>query len=443
MHCARYYEHGVRKNRIIIHRVLPARSVFVVSIDWRYGIMRNEDVTDRAAVTKSLDAHGCWTSRDRVLTAINHKEPDRVPRDLGSTPVTGISGVTYANSLPYLGLSDELSEIHLDDVIQQLTTPSEQFLSNLKIDVRGVGPTRQYAWKMSYRRNTRYVSFVDEFGIEWGCNMDGGHYFDILRSPMSSAETLSDIDRHPWPDPTQAAYSILETSDSIQRLSSEYPVVLKPLAGGFFEMAFWVRGFEQFYMDLAGDHALACRVMDRLLEIEMNYYDLLLDRIGQHIDIVQEGNDLATQKGLMISPATYRQLVKPRQQKLYSFIKKKAPHVKIMLHSCGAVRDIIPDFIEVGVDILNPVQVSADGMDPAELKRDFGRDLTFWGGGVDTQSVLPHGTPQQVKDEVKKKIEQLAPGGGFVFAAVHNIQHDVPPENLVALWQAVEEYGYY
>ncbi|NLB72889.1 MAG: hypothetical protein GX795_02505 [Firmicutes bacterium] len=260
---------------------------------------------------------------------------------------------------------------------------------------------------------------------------------------MSSAETLSDIDRHPWPDPTQAAYSILETSDSIQRLSSEYPVVLKPLAGGFFEMAFWVRGFEQFYMDLAGDHALACRVMDRLLEIEMNYYDLLLDRIGQHIDIVQEGNDLATQKGLMISPATYRQLVKPRQQKLYSFIKKKAPHVKIMLHSCGAVRDIIPDFIEVGVDILNPVQVSADGMDPAELKRDFGRDLTFWGGGVDTQSVLPHGTPQQVKDEVKKKIEQLAPGGGFVFAAVHNIQHDVPPENLVALWQAVEEYGYY
>ena len=405
--------------------------------------MHNGDVPDRATATQSSDAQEGWTPRKRLLTAINHEEPDRVPRDLGSTPVTGISVITYANSLPYLGLSDELSEIPLDDVIQQLTTPSGQFLSNLKIDVRGVGPTRTYAWRMTYRHNTRYISFTDEFGIEWGCNLDGGHYFDIIHSPLSSAETLFDIDRHPWPDSSQAANSILDKANYVQQLSSRYPVVLRPLSGGFFEMAFWVRGFEQFYVDLAANHALACGIMDRLLEMEMNYYDLLLDRIGQHIDIVQEGNDFATQKGLMISPATYRQLVKPRQRELYSFIKKKAPHVKIMLHSCGAIRDIIPDLIEVGVDILNPVQVSADGMDPAELKRDFGEDLTFWGGGVDTQSTLPHGRPQQVKDEVKKRIEQLAPGGGFVFATVHNIQHDVPTENLVALWQALEEYGQY
>ena len=154
-------------------------------------------------------------------------------------------------------------------------------------------------------------------------------------------------------------------------------------------------------------------------------------------------DDLGTQGGPLISPDMYRRLIKPRQQELFSFIKKKAPHAKIFFHSCGSVYHFIGDLIEAGVDILNPVQVAAADMDSKRLKKEFGNDVVFWGGGVDTQRVLPYGTPQEVRDEVKRRLDDLAPSGGFVFATVHNIQGDVPPENIVAMWETLQEYGSY
>jgi uroporphyrinogen decarboxylase len=160
------------------------------------------------------------------------------------------------------------------------------------------------------------------------------------------------------------------------------------------------------------------------------------------VDLVIEADDLAGQQALLMSPRTYRQVIQPRHKRLFSFIKAQAP-VKVFFHSCGAVRQLIPDLIEIGIDILNPVQISAAGMDLRELKREFGQELVFWGGGVDTQGVLGAASPQEVKEHVRRNIGALAPGGGFVFAAVHDIQADVPPENIMAMWEAWEEYGVY
>jgi len=185
-------------------------------------------------------------------------------------------------------------------------------------------------------------------------------------------------------------------------------------------------------------------LLDAIAEVKMKYWERALALVGKNVMMVSEADDLASQNCALISPQLYRKLIKPRHTKLFSFIKKHAAvDVKIFYHSCGAVAPLLPDLIEAGIDILNPVQVSAAGMDTKELKRQFGKDLTFYGGGVDTQRILPRGTPAEVRDEVRRRIDDLAPGGGFIFNTVHNIQADVPPENIVAMWEAVREYGVY
>jgi uroporphyrinogen decarboxylase len=185
-------------------------------------------------------------------------------------------------------------------------------------------------------------------------------------------------------------------------------------------------------------------LLDRILEFQMRLWERTLEVVGENVDICLHSEDLGAQNGPIMSPELYRKFLKPRQTKLFSHIKKSAKNdVKVLLHSCGSIRKLIPDLIETGIDALNPIQVNATGMDTKELKKEYGKDLCFWGGGVDTQEILPHGSPKEVRDEVKRRIDDLAPGGGFVFAAVHNIQPDVPPENLWAMWEASQEYcGY-
>jgi uroporphyrinogen decarboxylase len=178
------------------------------------------------------------------------------------------------------------------------------------------------------------------------------------------------------------------------------------------------------------------------LELKMAYWDKMLAEVGDIADAVLESDDMGSQIDMLFSPAMYRRLVKPRHKLLYDFIKSRTK-AKIFFHSCGAIRKVLPDLIEVGIDILNPVQVSATGMDSADLKRDFGKDLTFWGGGVETQQVLSRGTVQEVKDDVHRRIDDLAPGGGFVFATIHAIQANVPPENVLAVWEALRQYDRY
>jgi uroporphyrinogen decarboxylase len=188
---------------------------------------------------------------------------------------------------------------------------------------------------------------------------------------------------------------------------------------------------------------MAAALCDEILRLKIAYWERALAEVGDLVDIVQEGDDYGGQDDLLLRPESWRELFKPRLRQLLATIRAGAPHAKLFFHSCGSILSIIPDLIEVGVDILNPVQVAAAGMDSAALKAEFGDELVFWGGGVDTQHVLPTGTPQQVADEVRRRVEDLAPGGGFVFNTVHNIQADVPPENLLAMRQALEEHGAY
>ena len=194
--------------------------------------------------------------------------------------------------------------------------------------------------------------------------------------------------------------------------------------------------------DLAGQPALAEALLQRLADAACADLARYLDAVGEYIDIVQVGDDLGTQNGPQLSPRMYRRLVKPYQQQMWQFIKARSG-LPVFLHCCGGIYPLIPDLIEAGVDILNPVQISAVGMDPVRLKAEFGRDLVFWGGGCDTQHVLPEGTPAQVADHVRRQIDILAPGGGFVFNQVHNIQANVPPENIVAMLDAALAYGGY
>ena len=214
------------------------------------------------------------------------------------------------------------------------------------------------------------------------------------------------------------------------------------IGGGIFEQPARTMGLENFLMALVSEPVFADRLMDRITDIYIESCNRYLDHVGPYISVFTFWDDVCGQDGWLIRPDLYRKVIKPKQRRLVDAIKKKTD-ARLFYHSCGAAFDLIPDLIDLGFDILNPVQVSARGMDTARLKRTFGKDITFWGGGVDTQHVLPFGTPAEVRDEVKRRIDDLAPGGGFVFAAVHNIQAYCPPENVVTAFDTALEYGGY
>jgi len=383
-----------------------------------------------------------WTSRSRVEAAINHREPDRVPYDLGGTILTGINRHAYRRLRDYLGLEE--APITIEDRCQQLALVHEDVKERLKVDVWGINPGG-IPGAPEPREENGYSKFVDEWGIEWWMPLEGGFYYDMRRHPLEHISTIQELRKVRFPDPVHPARfeGMAGRADELMnRRQKAY--VLGRNAAGIWEVALWMRGFENFFCDMAENPAFAEALMDIICEIKMKYWQRALETVGSNVMIVSEADDLASQNALLCSPAMYRKFIKPRHTRLFSFIKKQAKvPVKIFYHSCGAVAPLIADLIESGIDILNPVQVSAVGMDTRELKKRFGKDLTFYGGGVDTQEVLPHGTPTQVRDEVRRRIEDLAPGGGFIFNTVHNIQADVPPANIMAMWEALQEYGVY
>lgn len=382
------------------------------------------------------------TSKERVLAALNHREPDRIPLDLGSTVVTGVSRTALIRFLDHAKIPH--GEIDFHDIVQQLGKIPEEVLKRLNVDTRALDPQPSSTWKLEIARRGEDEVFFDEWGIGWRKPAKSGFYFDMFHHPLKGLGGAAGLDRYDWPDPEDPArYKDLDQRARVLEEDTGAALVLGRMGAGIVELAAWMRGFEDFFMDLASKPGFACALMDRVTEIKMRYWEIALSKVKARIVVVSEADDLATQRGLILSPVSYRKLIKPRHKRLMAHIKKLAPHAFIFFHSCGAVRELIPDFIEAGVDILNPVQLSAAGMDPYGLKNDFGDVLTFWGGGVDTQHVLPCGTPQEVRDEVRRCIDALAPGGGFVFNTVHNIQHDVPPENLAALFDALQEYGVY
>ncbi len=382
------------------------------------------------------------TSRERVLTALDHREPDRVPFDMGSTQVTGITLRAYENLRRYLGLP--AVEPTVPDTIQQLALPDEDVIERLGIDIRGLFPLNAHNWNVVNEDAGEYWQYRDEWGITYHLPKDGGLYYSIVRNPIAGSSTSpGEIEGYPWPDCGDPR-RIEGLAEQAERYRAQgKAVMIKGVLAGIFEMAQRIRGTENFMVDLLVDRPSAEALLDRMVQCKLDFWEMALPSLAGLVDVVSEADDYGTQISQLISPALFREVMKPRLKVINDRIHQLAPGAKLFFHSCGSVREMLPDFIEIGVDILNPVHVTATGMEPAALKRDFGDALVFWGGGVDTQGVLPNGTPEQVKDDVKRNVEALMPGGGYVFNTVHNIQSDVPPENVMAMWEALQEVGRY
>jgi uroporphyrinogen decarboxylase len=380
-------------------------------------------------------------SRDRILKALRHEEADRVPYDLSSTPVTGIHRVAYCGLRKKLGLPDRDPRIF--HMMQQLAWVDDDVRDAMEVDARGLRPEPPGAWKLELTSDAEYTYYTDEWGITRRKQRDGGLYYDLCASPLADAEGTAGITRYPFPDPVDEARFARMRKEAEEARAEGRVFVLGGICAGMLEMGQWLRGFENFLCDLALNRPLAEALCDKIIELKMRYWERALALMGDVVDVVQEGDDYGAQGRLQVSPAVWREVFKPRLAQLIGHIKKCAPHVFLFFHSCGSIYDILPELIEVGVDILNPVQVAAARMDSRVLKKEFGDALTFWGGGVDTQRVLPVGTPQEVRDEVKRRIDDFAPGGGFVFTPVHNIQSDVPPGNILAMREALRAFGGY
>lgn len=381
------------------------------------------------------------TPRERLLTALEHREPDRVPIDLGGNQ-TGIHKFAYEKLLKHLGLEEE---IEIMDLVQQLAKPSEAVLQRLHVDTRYVsaggskdfegGPVR------IERDGQMWTDFTDEFGVTWSMPDSNPYYFDITYSPLAGL-VVDEIKAYPFPnggDPSRFA----GLRDRVLELRRETPyAVVSGISGVVYETCWYMRGLENLFMDMLDQPEILETIIDRVLKFWMDWFKLFLDEVGDVVDVITIGDDLAAQNGPLFAPRVYRAIVKPRHKQLVQYIKSRT-NAKIWYHTCGAAVEYIPDLLDNGIDILNPVQITAKDMVPSRLKADFGDRLTFWGGAIDTQHVLPVASPEQVKEEVRSNIEVFKLGGGYVFNNVHNIQADVPPENIVALFDAAYEFGGY
>ena len=381
------------------------------------------------------------TSRERLLKAMNHEIPDRVPIDLGGNQ-TGIHKNAYRNLLRHLGLPDE---VEIMDAVQQLARPSEEVLRRFHVDTRYVAAGPASTWKGGIVRTERdgriWHDLTDEFGVRWSMPDDQPLYMDITLHPLASA-TTKDVRDYPWPkgdDPGRFA----GLRERALRLRTETPyAVVAGISGVVYETCWYMRGLEQWFCDLLTDPEFCAAMLDQTLKFWLDWFRLFLDEAGDVVDVIMIGDDLAGQDGPLFNPKIYRSLVKPRHKRLVEYIRSRT-RAKIWYHTCGSCAPYIPDLLDNGIDALNPVQTSARDMDPAELKRRFGRELVFWGGGCDAQRILSRGTPAEVAAAVRRSLAAFMPGGGYVFNSIHNIQGEVRPENIVALFDTAYEEGFY
>jgi uroporphyrinogen decarboxylase len=376
------------------------------------------------------------TSRERVLAAINHQEPDRVPLDIGGGASTGIVVEGYEQLKHHLGVTGRTSEMNK---IFRVAWLDERVMQRLGSDCRPLGIKPPVNWTPP---PAQPGTFTDLWGITWrqAWYRDGCYYWELAHNPLAGA-TVEDLESYPWPDPLDPGYTagLAEEANALYR-ETDYAIVADGGFKSFWELGYMLRGLEQMLIDLVLNPEFVSALMSKLLEINMAATARFLDLVGPYIQVFRTADDLATQKGPLMSPRTYRALLKPIYKQYFDLIKSKT-EAKIFYHSCGNIVDLIDDLVDIGVDIINPVQVSAMG-DTAELKAWFGDKVVFW-GGIDTQHVLPHGTINDVEAEVRRRIRDLAPRGGYVVGAVHNIQPDVPPENIVAMAEATLKHGTY
>lgn len=408
------------------------------------------------------------TSRERILASIRHTEPDRLPIDCGAMRSTGIQAIAYHHLKEHAGMAELPTRIF--DVVQQLAEPDERYLDMFHIDAVNAGRDfhgdRWKDWTLPQGvpcQVPEYMDFRPE-GDDWlACNADGepvarmiegATYFNQACHPLACdnwTELLDQIEpqmnRVCWASLPEPLFEYGLSDEGLRRIAEHLRhlrqtsdrAIMIAFGGNLFEWASYLRRMDNFLLDLIAEPADAEALLDKLVELHLANLDRLLPVVGDHVDLIQLGDDLGMENGTIFSPQMFRELFKPRYRMIIERIKKLSPNMIVFLHSCGSIYDILPDLIEVGVEVINPVQIGAKNMEPARLKSEFGRDVTFWGGGCDTQHVLATATPQEVRDHVRRNIETFAPGGGYVFNQVHNILSEVPPANVVAMYEAAME----
>jgi uroporphyrinogen decarboxylase len=397
-------------------------------------------------------------SRDRVMAAIHHQPTDRLPIDFGAMRSTGIMAIAYNKLKKHLGL-EHLPKTKVYDIMQQLAEPDLEvvdYLGGDVVQVHRLAPA--FGGKINQWREDTLpdgseclvpASFqpvvlpdgdkvIVQYGREIARMPADGLYYDMSYFPLQDARTTTDIDRIDWPLISDEEVAFLKEQAHRHRAQTD-KAILGEFGGNILESGEFHFGWGEFLTRLYTDRKLIEHYLDRLVEVHLENLRIYLDAIGDSIDIIQMGDDLGTQSGLQMNPEMYRQIIKPCHRKLYQYVHDHSD-LKVFLHSCGSIVKIIPDLIEIGVDILNPVQTSAEGMSPVVLKEKFGKHITFWGGGCDTQHVLPFGTVEDVRQDVRDRLRILTRGSGYVFTQIHNIMADVPPEKVVAMYLTAKKF---
>ncbi len=380
------------------------------------------------------------TSRERVMKALNHQPTDRIPIDIGGMHnLTTMHRDTYANLKKYMGLEEDAV---LTSALSQSIQPTAFMRERFKTDCYPIYLPLKEHEKNPTQEADGSLTYMDEWGVKWRCS-PGGLYFDPVGHPMTDFE-YEDLESYPWPDPYKDyGYDALAAHAKDMYENTDYALVLNgPLDGATYVPVQQLLGYEEFFVRLMIDEPFIEYCLDKVVEFQIAQLGMIFDKMGQYIQVARMSDDLGTQNAPIMRPDVYRKIIKPRQKKIVDFIKSKKPDIKIIYHCDGAVYPFIPDFIDLGFDAWNPVQVTADGIDDtARLKREFGDKLCFWGAGCDSQQVIARKTPEDIRAEVRRRINDLAANGGLVLGSIHNLQRDVPPENIVAFYDALYEYG--
>jgi uroporphyrinogen decarboxylase len=411
------------------------------------------------------------TPRERVLAAIAHREPDRVPVDLGSTGSTGISGIAYARVRDLLGVRQGHVDVY--DVVQQVAQPEPWALDRFGVDVIDLGrafntgdedwrdvvlpsgaPARYPSWFHPVAGEDGSWEVVDPDGARIARMPPGGTFFDQVCFPFLDGwpgdwsklgEAMGKVlwqalPLSPWDKAGRPDFWPRLREGALRLRAATDRAIMVSVGCNLFEWGTWLRRMDNFLVDVLLEPERVESLLDALMERHLAGLANVCEYLGDVADVVRFCDDLGTNQGPFMDPEVYRRLFKPHHRRLCEYAHAHS-RMHTFIHCCGSIDQVLPDLIEAGFEVVNPVQTSARGMEPDRLKREFGKDVAFWGGGVDTRSVLPSGTPADVRRQVLERLAVFSPGGGYVFNSIHNILPDVPPENVVALFEAVAEFN--
>ena len=413
-------------------------------------------------------------SRERVSLALNHKEADRIPIDLGGTCVTTLITTEYNKLRRYLGINNRLTRMH--NFNEQLGYPEKEFferfpfLDVIDCSMNFLKSDKNWKkfplsdgtsclipkWVNLIEKSDKFL-VIDNKGFLLAVKPKNSLYVRQTYWALEDFDQMpeeydfSEINKNMWASITLPPLH-LNVFDNKQNqvfvnnikelYETDYHAISLLVGCGLFEPSIFVRGLDKFLMDLYSDKKSVNKLLDQYLDGNLQFLEKVIASVGKYVNILVFSDDMGHNIGPFMGPDIFKEFFKPRYKKMYEYVHNNS-NCKIFLHCCGSIMEIIPHLIDAGLDILNPVQTDAVNMDAFTLKKEFGRDLTFWGGGVDTRHILPFGTPKEVKEDVKRRIDIFSKNGGFVFAPIHNIQSDVPAENVIAMLEAAYEFGFY